>query len=459
MGASVVETIRRDIIAAIATPPGYGGVGIVRLSGAGAVALAAGLLGVEESKLVDRRFRHGAALDGTGTRIDDVLAVAMRGPGSFTGEDVVEIHGHGGPVNMAQLLAATVARGARHAEPGEFSRRAFENGKLDLVRAEAIADVISASSERALKNAQAQLQGALGSAVRALRERAVAALAEIEACIDFPEEGNDYLEGRGMAGRLAELAADVDALAATYRLGQALREGIDVALIGPVNAGKSSLLNELCGSERAIVDATPGTTRDFVEASAVWSGVAVTLIDTAGEREAVDPVELKGIDLGRRRAQGAHLRLVVRSCEDLAADPVMSALPRSDQADRETVWVASKADLVSSSASLAAAGWLVTSTVSRSGIDALRAEVIARVGAQESEGSDGVVVTSVRQRDLMVRAAQGLATAAAALAALAPVEMAALDVREALARLAEILGEEVGEQVLDALFSQFCIGK
>ncbi|HWN70845.1 MAG TPA: hypothetical protein VNM90_24555, partial [Haliangium sp.] len=222
---------QRDTIAAIATPAGAGGVGIVRLSGPDAAAILGRLLQRAPESFPDRALVRGVALDRAGHRLDDVLAVVMRAPRSFTGEDVAELHGHGGVMNMSRLLRAAIDAGARHAEAGEFTRRAFENGKLDLVRAEAILDVIEASSERAWRLAQTQLAGDLGARITRFRERATALLAEVEACIDFPEEGEEYLGVHEVATRARALGQELAALAATFGLGKALRHGIDVALV------------------------------------------------------------------------------------------------------------------------------------------------------------------------------------------------------------------------------------
>jgi tRNA modification GTPase len=448
----------RDTIAAIATPAGAGGVGIVRLSGPDAAAILGRLLGRAPESFPDRLLVLGAARDRAGHRLDDVLAVVMRAPRSFTGEEVAELHGHGGVMNMSRLLRAAIDAGARHAEAGEFTRRAFENGKLDLVRAEAILDVIEASSERAWRLAQAQLAGDLGSRITRFRERATALLAEVEACIDFPEEGEEYLGVHEVATRVRELGEELAALAATFGLGRALRHGIDVAIVGPVNAGKSSIFNALLGSERAIVDAAPGTTRDFVEASVVWQGVTVTLVDTAGDREARDPVEQRGIDLGRKRAAQVDLRVHVHSAEHglpVLRDGAVVGGAAVGSSGPE-LHVVSKGDLLGGPAG---AGWLVTSARTGAGIDELKQAILARACGGVTEAGDGHVVTSERQRTLLEHAANAFERAAVAVTAQAPIEVLALEIRDGTERLAELMGERVGEEVLDDLFRRFCIGK
>ncbi len=432
----------RDTIAAIATPAGAGGIGVIRLSGPDAVAIAARLVGRAPARLDDRRLIHGVARDAAGARLDDVLVVAMRGPRSFTGEDVAELHGHGGTVNLARLLDAVLAAGARPAEPGEFSRRAFENDRLPLDRAEALLAVIEAGSERGWRIAQAQLAGGMGRQVAALRARATELLAQLEADIDFPEDDVD-VGGPGSGGEARALAQATAALAATFRLGRAVQSGVEVAIVGPVNAGKSSLLNALAGQDRAIVTAEPGTTRDVVEARVVWRGVPVTLVNTAGTREqAACEAERAGMERGRRRAREADVIVVVH--------PAPGAEP-PDRADARELHVVSKGDLEADRSGAA----LVTSALTGEGIDALRAEVLARLLGSVADADESAVVTSARQHDLLRRAAAAFAAAGAA----APSEVRALEARAGCEALAELSGERVGEEVLDALFARFCIGK
>jgi tRNA modification GTPase len=429
----------RDTIAAVATARGPGGIAVVRLSGPEARAIAEAMVG---RALPARRLVRGIARDARGARLDEVLAVAMPAPSSFTGEDVAEIHGHGGVVNAGRLLRETLERGARLAEPGEFTRRAVEHGKLDLAEAEGLLAVIEAGSERAWRVAQAQLEGALSTEVAALRARLVVVLAEIEACVDFPEEGLEFLAAGSIADEVRGVGAACAALAASFRLGRALRDGVEVALIGPVNAGKSSLFNALVGKERAIVAAEPGTTRDFVEARVEWNGVAVTLIDTAGERDVAGEVERRGIELGRTRAASADVRVWID--ERGAAPP--TAAPA-------TVIVRSKCDL----GGPAPPDSIATSARTGEGLDVLRARVLELAGA--SGADDAVLVTTERQRGALERAAASLAQTADALAAKRAPELVAVDARDALRALASLTGGDVGEDVLDELFARFCIGK
>lgn len=474
----------RDTIAAIATPVGTGGIGIVRISGPEAAAIAGRLLRRDPDHFPDRTLVHGLARDSDGNRLDDVLAVVMRAPRSFTGEDVAEIHGHGGVMNMARLLRAIITTGARPAEAGEFTRRAFENGKLDLTRAEAIVDVIEASSERAWRLAQAQLDGRLGNHVLGLRTRITDLLAEVEACIDFPEEGEEYLDSLQIGKKARALGRDIAALAGTFTLGQALRDGIDVGLVGPVNAGKSSLFNALLDQDRAIVDEQPGTTRDYVEGHAVWRGIPVTLIDTAGERSPENPtdntVENQGIERGKRRVAAADIRLWVHSVEDFMApagspaDPIAGAefdmgalrraLPDADEragaGDRHVLHVLTKGDLLPTSmVDSLPSGTLLTSAHTGAGIVAVQGAILDRVCGTAVESDDGHVVTSERQRALLDQASAALARAADGVDAGHATEILALEIRDAAQALATLAGEEVGEEVLDALFSRFCIGK
>lgn len=433
----------RDTIAAIATPPGSGGVGIVRLSGPSAVAILEKVIGREAPP--DRKLVPGVAREPTsGERLDEVLVVVMRGPRSYTGEDVAEVHGHGGALNLARLFRATLAAGARAAEPGEFTRRAFENGRLDLTRAEAVVSVIGAASERALRAAQASLGGGLAGRVETLRAAVLDLLAEVEASVDFPEEDLDFVPASELARRAGALAASLTDLGQTYAIGRALGEGIEVALTGAPNVGKSSLLNALVGEERALVAAEPGTTRDYVEARVVWEGMPVTLIDTAGERDA-SGLEARGVALGRARAARADVVLVVRDAT------VGGAVAGGSGRDLE-VW--NKIDLAP-----APAGTIGVSAVTGAGLDRVRAGVLGAVLGTAGDGDEGVLISTERQRALVEEAAAAMGRVAESALTGRAAEILALELREAALRLGQITGAEVTEPVLDRLFARFCIGK
>jgi tRNA modification GTPase len=434
-----------DTIAAIATAAGAGGVGIVRLSGPAAIAIAADALGIAAAAL-DRRVRLGWMRDRAGQPLDQVLAFAMRAPASFTGEDVAELHGHGGPHNLARLLASVVERGARVAEPGEFTRRAVASGKLDLLRAEALLEVIQAGSDRAWRLAQANLGGRLGEQIAAIERRALAVLGELEGWIDFPEQDLELTSAAAISSELVALQRACAGFVEGFRHGRAVSRGITVALVGPVNAGKSSLLNALVGRERALVGAEPGTTRDWLEVEDVWSGVAVTLIDTAGLRATDDAVEQRGIALGEARVHAADVVVVVND----RATP----WDAGERYGGRAVVIRSKADLGDDPRPV-----LATSAATGQGLDELRRQVLAVAGVADQEGSEQAFVTTARQRALAAAAADGFAAALASRAAERPPEVVAVELRDAATALAQLRGVEVGERVLDEVFARFCIGK
>jgi tRNA modification GTPase len=438
--------IDSDTIAAIATASGVGGVGIVRISGPRAIDIAAQVLGIAPSSL-DRRVRVGWARASDGAQIDQVLAFAMRAPSSFTGEDVAELHGHGGPHNLGKLLGEVLALGARVAEPGEFTRRAVASGKLDLLRAEALLEVISAGSDRAWRLAQANLGGALGERVAGIERRALAVLAELEGWIDFPEQDLDTASADWISSEIAALGAACGQLADGFRHGRAVSQGITVALVGPVNVGKSSLLNALVGSERALVAAQPGTTRDWLEVQDIWDGVAVTLVDTAGLRATDDPIEQRGIALGEARVASADVVVVVNAPDSPWDD--------GQRYGARALLVRSKLDI----AAVIPDGALGTSAKTGQGLEELRRRVLATAGVADREGSEHSFVTTARQQGLAATARDAFSAASIAWSSKQPPEIVAVELRQGAQTLAQLRGVEVGERVLDEVFARFCIGK
>lgn len=438
-----------DTIAAVATPLGAGGVGIIRVSGPDAARILAAVVGASEEKLRDRYLDYGHARSGE-ELLDEVLYVIMRGPRSFTGEDVAEIHGHGGAANLAQLLRVVIGAGARHAEPGEFTRRAFENRRIDLTRAEAIADIVNASSEKALRVAQEQLQGSLGSVIDSLIERVTELLVEVEAGIDFPEENLSFSERSRQCAHAGDTARQCRDLAASFGVGKVLRDGLDVVLRGPVNVGKSSLFNCLVGHDRAIVAEEAGTTRDYVEAQVVWQGLAITLVDTAGMRSADSSVEDRGIEMGAQRAAQADLQLLIYPADHKGEFPEFG--------ERE-IHVVSKCDLAQPDDAAPGNAGIHTSAKSEQGLEELKQEILRRATRGSSEAAEGCVVTNERQRTRLEQASESMTAAAGLIEQSAPSELVVIDLNSARQSLAEITGEDVGDDMLDELFSRFCIGK
>ncbi len=434
-----------DTIAAIATSLGAGGVGIIRISGSDASAILATVTGRDAESLRDRYFEYGHVQQ-DGLRLDEVLFVLMRAPRSFTGEDVAEIHGHGGAANLSELLRCVITAGARHAEAGEFTRRAFENRRIDLTAAEAIADIVNASSAKALRVAQEQLAGKLGTVISTLSSQVVDLRAEIEAGIDFPEDAFTTIEQERQQGQANDAARHCKELAASFGIGQVLREGADVVLHGAVNAGKSSLFNALIGRDRSIVAEEAGTTRDYVEVDVVWEGLALTLVDTAGIRSSASltgGVEEQGIELGRKRADQADLQLLVVDDDQ-----------ERRVADRCLV-VHSKCDLRVGQKRLG----IHTSVETGEGLENLKQQIVARLTGGAAESAEGCVVTNERQRSRLEAAGGFLAVSAELIGNRQPGELIIVELNAAQHSLAEISGEEVGEEMLDALFSRFCIGK
>jgi tRNA modification GTPase len=455
-----------DTISAIATPPGEGGIGIVRLSGREALPIAQALFRPQRpGPLRSYQLRYGHIIDpSSGDVVDEALAALMRAPRSFTREDVVELSCHGGPLPVQRVLELTLAAGARLAQPGEFTLRAFLNGRIDLSQAEATLDVIRARTSTGLALAQAQLGGWLAREVRQVRAALLEALAYVTVTLDFPE---DEVEPQDIGPQLAQGVQAVQRLLHSAEQGMVYRQGARVVLVGRPNAGKSSLLNVLLRAERAIVTAVPGTTRDTLEETANLAGIPVVLIDTAGITESHDPVERLGVERSRVALAGADLALLVldSSQPPMPEDAQIAALSY----DKPTLLVWSKADQRSGPlpdlGALPVAhpqllGSLETSVLTGEGIDALvQAIAHALLGAQPVATSDAHLVTNPRHRDALSRATEALQSVEAGWHAGMPPDVLAGDLTVALNALGEVTGEVVGDDLLDTIFSRFCIGK
>jgi tRNA modification GTPase len=458
-----------DTIVAPATPPGRGAVAIVRLSGPQAFAIADAMWRQQtpSRRARPRELMLGAIRDPvSGAALDRALCVRFPRPRSVTGEDVVELHCHGGPYLVRRLLAIAAERGARIAEPGEFSRRAYLNGRLDLTAAEAIADLIDARSESALTQAVAQLGGALGKRVEGLRARLIAIRAQLEAEIDFAEEDLEVASREMLIGQLDKIANDVLLLHDSYARGRAAREGLRVAIIGKPNVGKSSVLNLLLGTERAIVTALPGTTRDIIEDSLNLGPYALVMQDTAGVRNSGDEVERIGIDRALRSAADADLVLAVfdASRELDQDDARMIALT----AGRSGVALLNKCDLpgVASPEQLRTGGLelpiLDFSAVTGAGLAALHdalLNLIERLTDRGEPRGDGVAISRERHRAALAQSLEALNSARGSLSASLPAELVAIDLTIASGALAALTGTISSEDILDAVFREFCIGK
>jgi tRNA modification GTPase len=457
---------RGDTIAAVATPPGQGSVAIVRVSGPDARRILEDLFRRRQgpSPLEPRRVYAGKVVDAVGGGvIDEVLAFVMPAPQSYTGEDVVEIQCHGGSVVTRRVLESVLAAGARAAAPGEFTKRAFLNGRLDLAQAEAVAAVIAARSEAGLRLARSQLDGHLSAHVGALRDAIIRARAVCEAALDFPEEDLGELDEASVLVEVSRVQREVEALTATFERARVRYEGARVVLVGKSNVGKSSLLNLIAGRERAIVTPMPGTTRDLIEAAVTLDGVPVVVVDTAGFREADDVVERLGVDRTHAAVAEASCAIAVfdrsRPLDD--DDRMVAQVLRR----RPAIAVVNKCDLparVAHEDIAALVGEMPViemSALAGSGLDLFEGALSAALSEGGAAVSDEVVIFRARHRDAALEAAEELARAATSLAAGAPAELIASDLSRAAAALASITGEVTSEDVLDRVFAEFCIGK
>jgi tRNA modification GTPase len=467
--------MEQDTIVAISTPVGRGGIGVVRVSGPLALAVVAPLLRLRH-ELAAGRARFGAIVDITsGDVLDECVATYFAGPHSYTAEDVVEIAAHGAPVLLEYLVRACCAGGARLATPGEFTQRAFLAGRIDLTQAEAVDDLIGSSTLEQARVAARQLGGALAKTVAPVKEELVGLIAAMEAGIDFAEDDIDVLPAAAIAAKIAAVRAPLERLEQSFAYGRVVRDGFRLAIVGRPNAGKSSLFNRLVERDRAIVTATPGTTRDLVTETVAIEGIPVELVDTAGLRESTDEAERMGIAKSREAMAEADVVLLVI---DAAAgwSEEDSAVLKSIGAAGNVLEVWNKSDLVADRASEipflmmepsrrghsnlhANVGSVHTSAVTGAGIAELRAAIVRAVGGDGGGLREAGMLTNLRQHQAVEAALAGLNAASAAVAAAIPHEMVMLDLYNALRGLDALTGATTSEDVLRLIFSKFCIGK
>jgi tRNA modification GTPase len=455
---SEITTTDTDTIAAVATAAGVGGIGVVRISGPAARAIGFALTG---RKLPSRQAVYAPFLDTNGDTLDTGIALHFAGPRSFTGEDVVELQGHGGPVVLQLVLDAVLAHGARLARPGEFTERAFINGKLDLAQAEAVADLIASASAAAARGALRSLQGQFSRAVNDIDAAVLALRVYIEAAMDFPEEGQDFLAEGRVDDRLADIRRALGELMGEARQGVLLRDGIAVALVGAPNVGKSSLLNRLAGQDRAIVSDVPGTTRDLIQADLSLDGLPIQIVDTAGLRQTLDPVEQEGVRRARDQAARADLVLLLEDDrDDLKPGGLLQELQLAGLDTQRLVRVRNKVDLSGQLPGLVPSDEAVTvvrvSAMTGAGAEALIAVMKERVGF----AGEGTAFTARRRHvEALREASAALDQAGALLAAGELPELVAEELRAVHLALGSIVGAVSADDLLGEIFSSFCIGK
>lgn len=457
---------KKETIAAISTPWGEGGIGIIRISGP--EALDAGLNVFRlEGNVIERFLHYGVLSDPrSGERIDNGLFVYMKGPKSYTGDDVVELHCHGGPYVVKKVLEAVLNAGARLAEPGEFTKQAFLNGKIDLAQAEAVIDIIRSETGLALSSARGRLEGAFSRKIKEIKETITGLLTNIEAELDFSEEEIEGLPNEAVLSVVEEAEEGLKRLISTYEEGSAIRDGVKVLILGRPNVGKSSLLNILLQEERAIVAPEPGTTRDTIEEVLNIRGIPVKLIDTAGLRETEDRIESIGVKKAKDKIKDAGLILLVIDSASLS-DEDTSIL--NEAFEKKTIIVANKCDLADDAARKKVIGAfegkkaVFISALKSTGIeelkDAIYEEAIGRPYGISGEAPPGELVASLRHKTAIENAIKGVDRAKSAVIEGFAREFVATDLRYALDRLGEITGETTTEDILDRIFSSFCIGK
>jgi tRNA modification GTPase len=463
-----------DTIVAIATPPGRGGIGVVRVAGPEAKEIASALLRFGGGRELEAGRAHFGELiePATGERIDEAVATYFAKPHSYTTDDVVELSCHGAPVVLRHVVELALERGARLAEPGEFTMRAFLNGRIDLTQAEAVRDLIESQTLYQAKVAAQQLEGALSHRLQPVKELLIALIAKMEAGVDFAEDDVSVMPGEQIVTQIEEIREPLETLLASFDYGKVVHEGLTLAIVGRPNVGKSSLFNRLVERERAIVTATPGTTRDLVTETVAIGGLPVRLIDTAGIRQALDEAESIGIRKSLEALADADLVLVVLDASQEVDDTDRELM--LDVEGRTSIVVQNKIDAAPNSPTLSPTAGdkgrapsvgeapedsvVRTSALSGEGIESLREMILRKIGGDGAQMESGFL-TNVRQQDLVKKALVGLEAGKFAVANKTPHEMILLDLYNALRPLDEITGATTADDILNRIFSSFCIGK
>jgi len=447
-----------ETIAAIASPPGEGGVAIIRISGDDAVTVAEKVFSGPIRTYKTHTAHFGKIIGANGDVVDEVLVLVMLAPKSYTGEDTVEIHCHGGSLISRRVLDTALNAGARAAQPGEFTFRAFIHGKLDLAQAEAVQGLIGAKSELALQVAEQQLQGKLSQTIRSFQSKCVDIAAILEAWVDFPEEDLAFAPMSEVIGRLNEILQEMQRLCATFHNGKIATHGISLCLAGPPNAGKSSLMNALLGKERAIVTNIPGTTRDLIEEELRLGQLHFRLIDTAGIRETEEIIEQEGIRRSKEAMQQADLiLLVLDSSQGICPE---SKLLIADAPKEKTVFVWNKIDLPNSIPMPADfAHGVAASAKEGSGLDALRAQIDQMIWHCGPPSKEETVISNARHHQSLASAIIAMQAVIEGLQSNHSPEFISSDIRKVLTELGMIIGTNITEDILSAIFSKFCVGK
>lgn len=449
-----------DTIVAIATPPGRGGIGVVRLSGSEAREIASSMLRLKHEMEPGRASFAELIEPETGERIDEAVVTFFAKPHSYTTDDVIEISAHGSPVVLRHIIELALARGARLAEPGEFTMRAFLNGRLDLAQAEAVRDLIESQTLYQAKIAAQQLDGALSRRLQPIKKKLVDLIAVMEAGIDFAEDDVAVLPGREITSRIVEVEAPLEKLRVSFAYGKVVHEGFTLAIVGRPNVGKSSLFNRLVERERAIVTASPGTTRDLVTETVALGGIPVKLVDTAGIRHSTEEAESIGIRKSYEALSDADMAVVVLDSSSGVVAGDLELLEAARTKTGRALVAANKVDLGTAPLTQPDGLQVIpTSAITGEGIERLRAEILNTVSGQTAGEQESGFLTNIRHQRLVEESLMSLAAARRAAQSGIPHEMIMIDLYGALRPLDAITGETTADDILNLIFSSFCIGK